>query len=183
MIEIKDLTTIGKFQKTHALKGELNAVLDIDPEFFDSDPFLVVSIDGIFVPFRVTSIRTKGSFSYLITLSGIDSEEEAKKFVNKEIYARKHEVRVFDNNGEDEGEYADDMVGYSLIDNESGFRGEIDNIDLSTANPLFIVIDENGNEVMIPVADEFVLNIDPENRIIETNLPSGLIELNTKSDS
>ena len=34
MIKEEDTIKIGKFQKTHALKGELNALLDIDPEYF-----------------------------------------------------------------------------------------------------------------------------------------------------
>ena len=35
MIEVNDIVAIGKFQKTHALKGELNAILEIDSEFLE----------------------------------------------------------------------------------------------------------------------------------------------------
>ena len=51
MIEEKDLTPVGKFLKTHALKGELNAILEIDPEFFTEGYPLVIDVDGAFVPF------------------------------------------------------------------------------------------------------------------------------------
>lgn len=51
MIEEKDIKAIGKFQKTHALKGELNAILDIDSEYVSEGNAVVVDIDGIFVPF------------------------------------------------------------------------------------------------------------------------------------
>lgn len=65
MIEEKDIKAIGKFQKTHALKGELNAILDIDSEYVSEGNAVVVDIDGIFVPFFASSVRPKGSTSYL----------------------------------------------------------------------------------------------------------------------
>ena len=34
MIEKDELLPVGKFRRTHALKGELNATIDIDPDFF-----------------------------------------------------------------------------------------------------------------------------------------------------
>ena len=35
MIKEEELIEIGKFQKTHALKGELNALLDVGPEYLE----------------------------------------------------------------------------------------------------------------------------------------------------
>ena len=101
MIEEKEVTPVGKFQKTHALKGELNALLDINEDFFDENNPLVLEVEGIFVPFYLESIRRKGSSSFLIKLKGIESEEEAKSFVNKEIYALKDTLKTF---LEEEGE-------------------------------------------------------------------------------
>ena len=75
MIKEEDTLIIGKFQKTHALKGELNAIIDIDPECFVEGKPLIVEIDGILVPFYVDTYRKKGSLSILIKLDGIESEE------------------------------------------------------------------------------------------------------------
>ena len=83
MIREEDLFPIGKLQKTHALKGELNAVLDIDEDFIDEDYPLIIDLDGIFVPFYTESWRPKGSSACLLKLEGVDNEGEARKFVNK----------------------------------------------------------------------------------------------------
>ena len=61
MIREEDLFPIGKFQKTHALKGELNAVLDINEDFLDEDYPLIIDLDGIFVPFYTESWRGGGT--------------------------------------------------------------------------------------------------------------------------
>ena len=60
MIERDDIKEIGVFQRTHGLKGELNAILEIDPDFFDEGEHpLIVEIEGVFVPFYADSIRDK----------------------------------------------------------------------------------------------------------------------------
>ena len=62
MIERQNLTTAGKFLKAHALKGELNAVLDADCDLLDPERPLIVEMDGIPVPFYLQSVRPKGQF-------------------------------------------------------------------------------------------------------------------------
>ena len=183
MINDNEITEIGKFQKTHALKGELNAILEVDPEFFEEGNAAIVNVDGIFVPFYVAGIRPKGSTSFLIRLEGIESEEEAKQFVNKSIYALKSELAPFLEIDEEELGDDSELIGYEIVDNDSGTSiGRIDGIDDSTHNLLFIVITDNGEELLIPAADEFILSIDDESRIIRMSLPDGLIDLNIKSN-
>lgn len=70
MITTDEITSIGKFHKTHALKGELNAMLDIDAEFLDTEHPLIMDIDGIFVPFYCETVRPKSHFSSLVKLQG-----------------------------------------------------------------------------------------------------------------
>ncbi len=181
MIEEKNLTTVGKFQKTHALKGELNALIDIDPEYFEEGNAMIVDVDGIYVPFFTTGIRPKGATSFLVKLDGIDSEEEARSFVNKSILAEKASLAPFLDMEEDEIRGEDEFCGYSIIDVESGDTlGEVKRIDSSTSNYLFIVATPDGEEIYIPLAEDFIDSIDDEKRSIFMKLPQGLIELNVK---
>jgi 16S rRNA processing protein rimM len=183
MIEAKDITTIGKFQKTHALKGELNAILDIDDEFLLEGNALIVDIDGIFVPFYATSVRPKGNTSFLIKLDGIDSENEARSFVNKTIYASKSQLAPFLDVDEEDIADGDEFIGYKIIDEESDKTlGEIVEIDDTTSNLLFIAATEDGEELYIPAAEEFIYGIDDENKTIRMRLPDGLLDLNVKQD-
>ncbi|MDE6338284.1 MAG: ribosome maturation factor RimM [Muribaculaceae bacterium] len=179
MIDKKDLIEVGKFQKTHALKGEFNAILDIDPEYVEDKCPLIIEIDGIPVPFYAESIRPKGASSFLIKLEGIDNVEEANELVNSVIYAPRKDVE--DYMGE-ELLLGDDLEGFRVVDKDLGEIGELESIDDSTENQLFIVRTHDGEEVFIPIVDDFIVDIDQENRIINTSLPEGLVELNMKSD-
>lgn len=179
MIEEKELSAVGKFQKTHALKGELNAILDINPEFFEEGNAAIVSVDGLFVPFFAEGIRPKGNTSFLVKLDGINSEEDARAFVNKTIYARRAELAPFLELEEDDILDEDDLEGFIVVDNETGDTlGCIERVDSSTANLLFIVKTPAGDELYIPAAEEFIEKIDENERKILMNLPEGLIDLN-----
>ena len=184
MIESKDTTAVGRFQKTHALKGELNAILDVDAEFFSDGNPAIVEIDGILVPFYMDSIRPKGSTSYLVKLDGIDSEDEARQFVNHTIYAEKSKLAEYLDVDEEEIRDSDDLEGYKVVDHTSGdIIGTVSSLDTSTANTLFIVDNENGDQIFIPAVDDLITEIDDENRIIYMNLPQGLIDLNNSTEN
>lgn len=183
MIEAKDITPIGKFQKTHALKGELNTILDIDHCFLLEGNSLIVEIDGIYVPFFTTGVRPKGSSSFLIKLDGIENEEEAHTFVNKTIYASKSQLAPFLNVDENDFTDSDESIGYKIVDDYSGnVIGTIEEIDDTTNNLLFIVATEDGEELYIPAAEEFIFETDDDSRTIRMRLPDGLLDLNIKQD-
>lgn len=183
MIEEKDLTEVGKIQRTHALKGELNLILDIDPDFFEEGRnSMIIEMDGCPVPFYAESIRTKGQTSYLVKFERIDSEEQARQFVNKTVFALKSELKEYmAESGEDLID-SDDWSGFEVHDSELGTLGTLERIDDSTANILMMVETPDGEELYIPLAEEFLTGIDPDKRIINVNLPEGLIDLNKKKD-
>lgn len=184
MIVEDDLILAGKFLKPHALKGELNVVSDYDSEIFNEDYPVIVSMDGIYVPFYVESYRKKGLFGCLLKLRGVDSVEDARSFVNKNIYLLKRDVAEFLQIDEDELVADEDYIGYEVYDKNLGYIGKVVDIDDSTDNLLLIVESAaTGEEVYIPFADEFIEDVtqDDENGEdgrIDMILPEGIIDLN-----
>ena len=175
MITKDEIIEIGKFQKTHALKGELNALLDVDFDYVEDGNPLVLDVDGIFVPFYADSVRPKDAESALVKLKGIDSQEEAKAFVNKVIYGlRKDLVDYYD---VPEEELVSDFMDFIIYDEMSGEIGKVRDIDDTTANVLFVVGRPDGSTALIPVAEEFITKIDTEKKVIYTSLPEGLIDI------
>lgn len=183
MIKESDLTKAGTFTKTHGVRGELNALLDIDPDYFESHDCFICMEEGIPTPFFVESFRPKGTSASLIKPENVDSEEEAKLFVGKSIYIDKKQYREYlDENPDSEGEYASDLIGWSVIDSASGEKiGTIVDLNLDTANPLFIVeAAADASRIMIPVAEEFITDMNDEDKTINMSLPEGLLGLNAE---
>lgn len=177
MIERENLIEIGKFLKTHALDGELNAVLDIDEAYVKDGNPLIVDKDGIYVPFYAASIRSKGATSFLIRLDGVDNIDQAREFVNLSIYAPSDRCEGYIDEPHDDGRiYLSDLIGYEVVDTD-GMKsvGEIVDIDESTVNALFICRTPQG-EIMIPAADDLIVDVDTEKKTIEMSLPEGLLD-------
>ncbi len=188
MITAKNLTAAGAFTKLHGIKGELHAVLDIDPDYFDSHDCFVCDMEGIFTPFFVESSRAKGSSATLIKVAGVDSDRDAKLFVGKSIFVDKQQYRAWaeeaadgaDDADDAQGGYASDFIGWKVVvegADPAEPLGEIVDIDDSTANLLFIVQGAE-NQIYIPVAGIEVIAIDHERTTLHVELPEGLIDLN-----
>lgn len=178
MINKEQLIEIGTVQKLHGLCGEMTASV-VDSVFDDvkNCPYLVCEIDGIFVPFFIKSYRFRTDATILITFDGIDSQDKASSFCGLKLYFdrkcfTKKEAEEYDTDNEEE----DSFIGYTIIDQKHGVLGKVIDIDDQTANVLFIV-DYDTTELMIPAADDLVIEIDDDNKTITMNLPQGLINL------
>ncbi|MDE6082077.1 MAG: ribosome maturation factor RimM [Muribaculaceae bacterium] len=179
MIRLAELVNIGKFGKPHGVKGEINMLIEpgLDPSLLRC---IVMDVNGIFVPFFIESSRERGNGAYLVTINRLVTEEQVSIMVNKDIYALRDDkaLETFeDENEDDEGMYASDLIGYTIIGENGQTIGEITDIDDSTENILFIVESPDGqNKYLIPVATEFIDEIIPESHTIMMTLPEGLLE-------
>ncbi|MCF0179453.1 MAG: 16S rRNA processing protein RimM [Bacteroidales bacterium] len=179
MISEEQLIEVGRTIKLHGLNGEITA--SVSNSIFDdvkSCPYLVLEVDGIFVPFFIKNYRFKTDTSMLISFEDIDSQEKASEFCGLKLYFDRKcfsdkEAKEYDAAQEEE----DSFIGYTIVDTELGELGKVVFIDDQTANIIFIVENDNKEELMIPAADDLIEEIDDEKNIITMNLPQGLINL------
>lgn len=107
----------------------------------DLPAFVFVKRDGLFVPFR---------------------SEQIAELVGEEGFVLRSDVQ-------DEGDGTltwQDLVGYTIED-EGKVVGKIAQVDESTINTLAILEDER----MIPLHEDFIVEIDEDARILRVNLP------------
>lgn len=177
MITDDEIMPVGKLYKPHGIKGEITAGFDYDVDL-STLRCIILDIDGIFVPFFVSSVRPKNADCDLLTIDGIESEQQASLLVNKTVYALKSDMaELLD--GDDDRLYVDDLVGFEVKVPDENFEGEIVDVDDSTDNTLLIVAprDKADARVYIPLADDFITAIDESNRSLTMSLPTGLLTL------
>ena len=168
MIKLEEIAPIGIFGKTHGIKGEINLELNVDFDL-ENTPYIIVDIDGIFVPFFIAEYRYKTDTSALVLFEDICTEETIRPFFGKKAYVQK-EVLTSDNEDEMSTNY---YVGFTMLTPQRTIIGQIVEIDDSTANVLFVL----DNDSLIPVGAVEVLDIDPDNHIMIVELPEGLLEI------
>ncbi len=175
MITDDEIILAGKFNKPHGINGEIAATLDIDADLADVK-CVVTDIDGIYVPFFIENVRPKSADTVLLSIAGIDNETKAAALSNHPIYLLRDDVDDIDD-GDEDGFYAEDLIGYTIVDDRREAVGKITDYNDSTENVLFVVNTTDGNEIFIPVADELIEEIDTEKKIIYMSLPEGITQL------
>lgn len=167
------LTPAGEFNKSHGIKGEISASFDPRVDV-GALKCVVAEVNGLFVPFFIDAIRSRGADAVLLTIDGITDENEAKLLSRKPLYLLNGDAALAADD-EDDGFYAEDLVGFSALDEDGAVIGKIAGVDSTTANVLFVIDRPDGSEVLVPVADEFIDGIDPESATITLRLPDGLL--------
>ena len=173
MIRREELIKIGQFNKPHGVHGEISFTLTDDVFDRGESPYIVCSIDNIYVPFFIEEYRFKTGATALIKLAEINNDTAARDFTNLEgFYPKCHYVE------DDEEATPDDyFIGYTINDITYGTLGEVTAIDDSTINVLFVVTTPDEREHLIPVQEAFVRASDEDERIIHMDLPEGLLDM------
>ena len=70
LIKLEEIAPIGIFGKTHGIKGEINLELNTDFDL-ENTQYIIVDIDGIFVPFFIEDYRYKTDTTALILFEDI----------------------------------------------------------------------------------------------------------------
>ena len=163
MITNEQVISIGKITRTHGKRGEVQCLMS--NEYWDNADatFLILSINNILVPFRVLDWRGKGSDSLIFQLDHITDEQSAQQIIGCQAFMLKTDIN-------EEAEMLptwQSLVGYEVIDTDQGNLGTITIVDESTMNTLVTL----NNDQLIPLHEDFIINIEPEKKLLTICLP------------
>jgi 16S rRNA processing protein RimM len=169
----KDFYFLGKITKTSGYKGNLMFFFDVDDITHYHDLGAVfIDIAGELIPFVITNLQFKNNRNAIVKLEDITSDEQAIALVGYELYLPLSFLPALSGNKF----YFHEVNGFTVSDINYGIIGEIDHVFDQSGHAIF-VIQGNGKEILIPVTDEFIKNVDRQKRTIEVETPPGLIEI------
>lgn len=168
-----DCFQLGYIAKLHGFKGEVSLFLDVtNPNDYINLDVIYIDINNQLTPFFITSFRLKNKGFASVKLEGIDDETAAKKLLRKSVYLPENLLPELDG---DEF-YDHEVIGYKVIDENHGEIGVVNDVFDNAVNPLFQIL-KGDVEILLPIQDEIIQQIDKENRTIHVKAPTGLIEL------
>lgn len=173
MIRKETVYRIGRIGKPHGVDGEVSFHFDDDVFDRTDAEYLILDVDGILVPFFMDEYRFKNDETALVKFCDITTQEQARQLTGAEVYFPREHAEA------DDGQLSwAQIVGFSVRDAETGkVVGEIHSVDDSTINTLFELVTPEGGDLLIPATDELINDVNTEERIIEMNLPEGLLSL------
>lgn len=164
----EEYVLIGKIVNTHGIKGELRLLSNFkykDRVFLENRRIYIgeEKIEAV-----INSYRHHKIFE-MITLKGYNNINEVLKYLNKEVYVKRNDLSLKTNDYLDE-----DLVNLSVIFNNQEV-GHV--VAVRQINPKNKIIEAliNDKITLIPYHNDFIKNVDLENKKIELNLIGGMI--------
>lgn len=168
-----DCYALGKITKTHGLKGEVIFWLDVDhPEFYEDLDSVLVEVKGELVPYFLEDLQIRGKKS-IAKFEEIDTIEDVSYLINCDLYLPLDNLPELDG----QGFYYHEIVGFKVIDTNSQETLGLIKTVFEGAGQDLLAVDIQDQEVLIPIADEIVKNVNKEDKTIELNIPDGLIDV------
>ena len=164
---------IGQMLKPTGTKGEVK--VDVFEEFWDDmerSPHIFLKLRGSYVPFFIEYIKETHQ-NTIVKIENVDTPELAIAYNLKDIYLRENDIQS--------PEYYDSILknGWEgfIIYNGSQRVGIITEIQAHPQQWIALV-EWQGRQVLIPLADEWIEEVDEEEGKLVMNLPEGLLEIN-----
>ena len=161
---------LGTISKTHGVRGEL-IIRITDPSYEPDENWesLFLQIDGILVPFFISSLHAPKADEWFICFDDYDNKDSAQNLVGSPVWIQKDFMAKVE-----EEIYMDELTGYALINLSTGRQGLIADFMDIPGNPVFEVSLE-GEKVLVPAQDDLIEEIDQENQKLIMRLPEWIM--------
>ena len=158
---------IAQVLKSNGREGELLVgFVGIAPEDIDLEEPVFIEFDGLPVPFYFESFTPRGNTRALVRLTGVRNLTDAEELVGRDVCAE-------DDLYEDEEE---DLTGWTVLDADGTEVGTVTAHEYIPGNPC-IWVETGHGEVLVPLREELVLDVDEQKETLRMTIPEGLLNL------
>ena len=163
---MEDMFQVGIITSPHGVKGEVK----VFPTTDDNNRFK--KLRDCYIEYKNELMPVKASgckfFKNMVILSFEDfnNMNDVEKFRQCKIYVdREHAVSL------DENEYfVADLLGISVVDDKDNSLGVIDDVIETGSNDVYVVMNEQGKELLVPAIKDCILDVDIKGRVMRVHL-------------
>jgi 16S rRNA processing protein RimM len=166
------MVRIGKIVATHGLQGAVILKhITGSNDWLKADDVLFIELrKESYIPHFVVQCKASNDEEYIVTMEDISAVEEAKKLVGRPVYV-KEDILV--------GTAKDSpllWIGFNLVDKQKGSLGPIEDV-MQVSGQWLAKITIEGKEVLIPLVEQMLIEVNVRNKYIRMDLPEGLIDV------
>ena len=168
----QDCFYLGKIVSKFSFKGEVLLKLDSDEIDFKKLKTIFLEIDGAIIPYSIDNIKLHKSSLLRIRFENINNDEKANKIIKIKTYLPIKDLPKLNGNKF----YYHEITNFMVLDLTLGEIGKVLKVNDQTSQPIIVVIN-NNSEIMIPLVDDFLIDINRDKKTLTFNLPEGLTTL------
>jgi len=172
MDDFIDYFYLGKITKPHGYEGKVTIFFDTDePEEYIDLELVYLNIGGGLIPYFIEELSLLNNKA-IVSFMDVDNMEKADGLVNKEIYLPLTMLPELEGNKF----YYHEIKNMVVIDENFGELGPVSAV-LEYPNQAVLQVFNNQKEVLIPISDEVIKNIDRKKNEMIVNTPEGLLDI------
>lgn len=168
-----DYFLIGKALKSHGTAGDMRMLLEKQYKvYLQKNNFIFFDIDGSKVPFEIKSVEEGAHF--VISLTDVNNKKDSDAlggldfFIPLESVKAKHQYSPKN--------IRDKWDEYRIRNTKSEDVYDVIRVE-EFPQQLMAIIQIGSKEILIPLSDQLISSIDKKNRIIQMEIPEGLLDL------
>ncbi|MDO4230187.1 MAG: ribosome maturation factor RimM [Capnocytophaga sp.] len=172
-MNLKDCFYVGTIVSKFSFKGEVLVKLDSDdPELYENLESVFITLGNNLVPFFIEKCSLHKSDLLRIKFEDVSNEADAEALLKHKLYLPLSFLPKLSGNKF----YYHEIIGFTMEDVTYGYVGKITGVNDTTSQALFEV-ENNDNQILIPMNDEIIEEVDRKNKKIIVKTPEGLIDL------
>ncbi len=164
---------LGTISKTRGAAGSVVLKLDntISERFYEMES-VFLEIEGLLVPFFINVAEPLDQKNILLNFDSVSTENQCKELIGCKVYTDFSDV-IIPNKKTSHYNY---LIGFTLWDHKYGNVGKIGEILFYPDNPVFQIM-QDQKEIIVPLHEDLIVEIDSQKKRIKVNLPEGLLEI------
>ncbi|HEY3387488.1 MAG TPA: hypothetical protein VGK46_13315 [Saprospiraceae bacterium] len=170
---VRDFFLIGKALKSHGTSGHLRLMVEEKYKaYLQPGAFLFIDLDGSKVPYKIS--HTEDGAHFVVLFDSIRGKDESDDLSGKEVWIPVDQVK--ERHLKSPRSLREKWEDYQINDETTGTNYPILRTE-EYPQQLMAVIDITGREVLIPLNDQLITDIDKDAKIIRMQIPEGLLDL------
>ena len=163
---------IGKILKPHGVKGSVKAeVITSFPGHFLELKTVYIEHENQKQAYSIEEARLSDRFVFL-KFSEINDHDQAEKLRNHYIYIEQKDLMPLN---EDEY-YIHDLIGLKVFDEHGVFIGTIRDVWTYSANDIYVLDTDDGQEKLIPAIKQVVKSVNLKERTMVIHSMEGMLD-------
>ena len=171
---------MGTLARPHGIKAEICIDWYADSPLLLTTPLWIQAGDAAPRPVRPLAVRShKGR--PLLLLEGVSDRTAAENFRGYKLLAKREALPEPD----DDEVYLEDLLGGDVLLPDGQRIGRLDHFEYPADLELWVIMTDDGKEVLFPARPEFIVGFDVEAPAVVIDPPEGLLDiyLSDRSDS
>lgn len=169
-----ELILLGRIKKVHGYEGAV--LISLEDRFAEELPemeWVFIEIDGKPVPFLVSSLAENASGNILLKFEGYESPDLMTEFTGCRLFIEQE-------NMEHENELSPYLIleGYKIFGSDKKLLGIVRKVMSLPMQYMLVLENDEKEEILIPLNEDWLLEINREQQSIYMDLPDGIIQIN-----